>query len=155
MKNLKRRHLELGLVFLTLLLLAVTNGCYQVKQGKQQTAGNTIVFEGTLECLGPDPGIVSGILAVYRLAKYRVVRVVVGEYAGREIVVDHLILSGDELKGFSVTDRVCVTVEISPKILQRWDAEGIRNPGDEVKTFYIAATVTKIPGDGSSPCEAQ
>ncbi len=155
MKNLKRRNLELGLVVFTLLLLALTNGCHQVRQGQQQTPGESIVFEGTLECLGPDPGMVSGILAVYRLAKYRVEKVVVGEYAGGEIVVDHPIFTGDELKDFSVTDRVCVTAEISSKILQRWDVEGIRNPGEEVRTFYIAASVNKLPGDGSSACEAQ
>ncbi len=156
MKTLKRRHLELGLLFLTLLLLpAVTNGCRQVKQRQQQAAGDTIVFEGTVECLGPDPGIMSGILAVYRLAKYRVQKVVVGEYAGSEMVVDHLILTGKELEGISVTDRVCVTVTASKKILARWNVEGIRDPSDDVPTFYIAAYVNKISGDGSSPCEAQ
>lgn len=154
MRNLKRRHVEVGLVVSTLLLLALANACRHSNQGQEQTANNTIVFEGTLECLGPDFGF-SGILAVYRLAKYRVERVFVGTYAGREIVVDHLILTGKELEGISVTDRVCVTAQISSKILQRWDVEGIRNPGEEVKTFYIAEHVTKLPGDGSSPCEAQ
>lgn len=154
MKNLERKHLKLGPVFLTLLLVALTNGCHQVKHRQQQTSGETIVFEGTLECLGPDFGM-SGILAVYRLAKYRIEKVVVGEYAEDEIVVDHPVFTRKEFEGISVTDRVCVTAKISSKILQRWDVEGIRNPGDEVKTFYIAEYATKLPGDGSSPCEVQ
>lgn len=154
MSVLKRRHLKLELVFLTLVLLALTNACDRANQGQQQTASETIVIEGTLECLGPDPGIVSGVLAVYRLAKYRVERVVVGKYAESEIVVDHPILTGNELAGLSVTDRVCITAKISPEILQRWDAEGIRDPGEEVKTFYVAAYVVKLPSDGKSPCEA-
>jgi hypothetical protein len=153
-ENQERRELRNALT-IALILLPLTFGCHRGNDNQVQKSTDTLVFEGTVECLGPDPGIGSGILAVYRLVKYRVERVVVGEYAGREIVVDHPIFSGDELKGFSVTDRVCVTVEISPKILQRWDAEGIRNPGEEVKTFYIAAYVTKLPGDGSSQCEAQ
>ena len=155
MKNLKRRHLELGLVLLILLLLALTNGCHQAKQGQQQTAGEDIVFEGTVECLGPDPGIMSGILAVYRLAKYRVQKVVVGKFAGSEMVVDHLILTGKELEGIGVTDRVCVTVTASKKILQRWDAEGLRSPSEDVETFYIAASIVKLGSNEWSPCEVR
>jgi len=61
-----------------------------------------LVIEGTLEKLGPDTGMLSGRIAVYRLAKYRVERVCEGNYDSKEIVVDHLILSGKEFEDISV-----------------------------------------------------
>jgi transcription elongation GreA/GreB family factor len=38
-------------------------------------------------------------------------RVCEGKYAGSEIVVDHLMMLGRELKGLKVGDVVCVTLE--------------------------------------------
>ncbi len=110
---------------------------------------NIIVFEGTLKKLAPDLGFASGLLAVYRLAKYRVDRVCEGKYEGSEIVVDHLIFTTKEFEGIKLNDRVCVTVKISNRVAMRYDAEGIRSPSDDVKTFYLAVEdIKKITSDG-------
>jgi len=123
--------------FLCVLVLLVL--CVSCNQAKTQGLPNkTLVIEGTLEKLGPDTGMLSGRIAVYRLAKYRVERVCEGNYDSKEIVVDHLILSGKEFEDISVGDRVCLTLKISDQIAVRYNAEGIRRSTDTVKTFYVA-----------------
>ncbi len=110
-------------------------------QVTSKLSSRTIVFVGTLERIGPDPGILSGDLAVYRLAKYRVQHVCNGEYHEKEIVVDHLVLTGKEFEGIKVGDQVCVSVEKSKKVFARFNAEGIRGPKDIVKTFFVGSIV--------------
>jgi len=97
--------------------------------------------------------MLSGRLAVYRLAKYRVERVCAGDYNAKEIVVDHLILSGKELEDISVGDQVCLTLKISDKIAAKYDAEGIRNSTDTVKTFYVAHDVIRRTTHPSDCCK--
>jgi hypothetical protein len=58
--------------------------------GIEKPTKETIVFEGTVVGIAPEPAWVSGITAVYRLVKYRVEHVCKGHYPGPEIVVDHL-----------------------------------------------------------------
>ncbi len=148
------RHPFLIQIKLVLMLLASTS-CHQVNKTQIPVTlptSNTIVFEGTVEKLGPDPGFDSGLIAVYRLAKYRVDKVCEGEYQGNEIVVDQLILTRKEFEGINVNDRVCVTVTISNKILSRWNAEGIRSDSEDVKTFYEAKYQTKLTGAHSTCC---
>ena len=115
----------------------------------------TIAFEGIVERISVDTGVLSGGVAVYRLAKYSVTRICKGRYRGKRIVVDHLILSGKELEGIQVGDRVCVSVQMSNEIFARYNANGIRKPSDKVKIFYIAGKVEestlescKCSGDG-------
>jgi len=105
-----------------------------------------------VEKLGPDLGFGSGVLAVYRLAKYRVDKVCEGKYDGREIVVDHLIFTAREFEGIKVNDRVCLTVEISNKVIVRYNAEGIRSASDDVKTFYTAYGDLKTIDAGGTCC---
>lgn len=97
------------------------------------------MFEGALDKLGRNPDFVSGQMAVYRLAKYRVERVCKGTYDKSEIVVDHLVFNRKEFGGFDVGDRVCVTAKISNKVHTRYNAEGIREPSETITTFYVAA----------------
>jgi hypothetical protein len=87
---------------------------------------------------------------VFRLAKYRVEKICQGNYSGKEIVVDHLIFNGRELDGVNVSDRVCVSVKVSDKIVTRYDAEGIRNPSDVVTTFFLGEEITHFNKD--LPC---
>lgn len=108
---------------------------------KHSSAEKTIAFEGVVERISPDHGVLSGILAVYRLAKYRVTRICKGRYSGKRIVVDHLILTGKELEGIQIGDRVCISVQKSNKIAARFNANGIRRPSDKVTIFYIAGNV--------------
>ncbi len=148
MKSESQESIERACAFLlTLAMLTVTSACIRVQS--ESFTPDTLVFEGTLEKLGPDVGFVSGVVAVYRLAKYRVNRVCEGHYEKDEIVVDHLILSGSELKGIELNDHVRVKVRISNKIPSRYDVDGIRNAGEVVDTFYIAdGQVNNINGPG-------
>jgi hypothetical protein len=157
MKNENLGNLNRGFVVIAvLLLLGLPVTCRQVTSTPSESkATDTIVFEGTLEKLGPDPGIVSGILAVYRLAKYRVKRVCEGKYDAKEIVVDHLIFTSKEFEGININDRVCVRVRILDKVLVRYDAEGIRSPSDDVKTFYVAHEEIKITDWRQTCCDSQ
>ena len=137
------------------VLLALTS-CHQVNKGQIPATIatlETIVFEGTLEKLGPDRGTVSGIWAAYRLAKYRVDKVCEGEYDGREIVVDHLVFDLKEFEGIHVNDRVCVSVKISKQIADRDYADGIRGRSDDVKIFYIAHDKIKKINPGGICCD--
>ena len=69
---------------------------------QMKDSSEDIVFVGTLQAISPDTGMVSGDLAIYRLAKYHVQRLCRGQYKEKEIVVDHLIVTGRELEGVKV-----------------------------------------------------
>ncbi len=146
-RNRETTNRWLGLA-LSFALPVFLSACHGVRT--QERPAQTFVFEGTVEKVAPDLGILSGRVAVYRLAKYRVQKVCSGKYDGKEIVVDHLILDGKEFDGVDVGDRVCVTVRISDKILSRYNADGIRSPSDSVKTFYLGEKIESI--DASRSC---
>ena len=138
-------------VTLLLVLLAAFSNC----QGMQKASSpdDVLVFEGTIEKLGPDQGILSGRIAVYRLAKYRIQRMCAGKYDEKEIVVDHLVISGKEFKDLKIGDRVCVRVKIADKVLARYDADGIRSSSDVVKTFYVAVEAVRRSHQVSNCCD--
>lgn len=102
----------------------------------------SLAFEGTVLKLGPRvPG--SGVMAFYRLAKYRVERVSSGHYSGSEIVVDHVSMTGDELETLRIGDRVCVSVLESNKIFSVSRVPGIREESERVELFYIGGDVNR------------
>jgi len=113
------------------------------------SADEMLAFEGTVSQIGPDPGYLSGDLPAYQLVKYRVERILTGRYEGKEIVVDHLILTGKELEGIKVGDRVCDTVRASEKIDLLVNAKGIRKASQAVKVFYIGGKINLSKGQ---PC---
>lgn len=119
----------------------------------ESTASDTIVFEGTLVKLGPDPGIVSGRVAVFRLAKFRVDKVCSGKYEQAEIVVDQLVFNGKEFENIKIGDRVCVRVKASNEIAVRNNAEGMRSPEEVVSKYYVASE-TVAPVSDSTCCTA-
>ena len=96
-----------------------------------------LVLEATVVQIGPSPGRISGDTAVYRLAKYRIRQVCTGDYKHNQIIVDHLVITGAELNGIEVDDRVCIAVREAKEIPACFNAEGIREPIDDVKSFYI------------------
>jgi hypothetical protein len=108
------------------------------------------VFEGTVIRLA-QPTPAGGVLAVYRPAKCRVERVCKGKIEGREIVVDHYIITGKELDGVGVGDRISVAVYEADGVRTRWDVEGIRGTSDAVKMFYVGGGVAPVK---PSPCRA-
>lgn len=110
-------------------------------QVRNKDSSQKIVFVGTVRRIASDTGIRSGDLAIYRLVSYKVEHVCQGEYNEKAIVVDHLILTGKELDGIKVGDRVCVSVEKSKNVLARFNAEGIRSSNETVKIFFVGGKV--------------
>src|SRR5262252_9393713 len=96
-----------GILSVSLLALC-SNGCIRESANEmtKQAGDHRVVFRGTVVTLAPSPGAGSGGISIYQLAKYRVVRVCVGQLDSREVVVDHLILTGDELGSVKVGDTV-------------------------------------------------
>ena len=137
MKSKNHESIKNLLVVLSLAFVANMISCQRMET--VSVPGNTLLFEGIVERLAPDPGTLSGRIAVYRLAKYRVKRVCEGKYERDEIVVDHLVFDGREFENVKIGDRVCVTVKITDRVLARYDADGIRSPADVIDTFYVAA----------------
>jgi hypothetical protein len=136
----------------TILCMIVLFMTLPTNQVKRRESPRKLVFVGTVQLLASDPGILSGDLAIYRLASYNVEQVCEGEYTGKKIVVDHLILTGKELQGVKVGDRVCVSAEKSKSVLARFNAEGIRSPHDRVKVFFVGGRITSKSEALRCPC---
>lgn len=138
--------LKLFLMSLSLLVLSCS------VLGKTSTRDEELlIFEGTVIKVGELPAMSCGVMAVYQLARYRVDRVLVGNYKAAEITVDHLACKRDVLEGISSSDKVIVVINRNKTVLQRWNTVGIRSPSDVVKTFYVAERVARP----SSCCDAK
>jgi hypothetical protein len=112
-------------------------------------APKKIALEGRLLALGP-PSANSGVFAMFRLAKYEVVRVCKGKYLGSEIVVDHLVLDGKEFDGIDVGETLWITVKQEKKISTRFNAPGIREPSEKPNSYFVAgAPARKMPAECS------
>jgi hypothetical protein len=123
----------------TIVLTALTIVFIQVCQPKAQIShprSQNLIFEAIVKKIGSAPGVGSGFHAVYQLAKYKVLSVCEGEYDQQEIVVDHLMLYGNELDDLRVGDKVRVVTKKSETIFTRNNEEGFRNAGDKVEFFY-------------------
>jgi hypothetical protein len=72
-----------------------------------------------------------------------------GFYNENSIVVDHLILTGNELDRLKIGKKVCVAVRKENEIGHRYDDEILRKFSDEVKIFYIGSIYKKFK---NSPC---
>jgi hypothetical protein len=99
-----------------------------------------LIFEGTVLQMSP-PVPPTGVLTHYRLVKYRVETVCKGKYSNKEILVDHFSLTGKELEGIKQGDRVFVAVDKAKDIPVRTEFQGLREPGDTVKIFYVGGGV--------------
>ena len=139
--------MRLQYFFPIILLLSGMGYAPTVEEGGREL----IVFQGRVLKLAPEPRQKSGGDLVVRLVKYKVQRICEGEYTGSEIVVDHLMVTGEELKGLKVGDVVCVTVEKRKKLSSRWNASGIREPSEIVNMFYVAPNLTRA----SCRCDPQ
>jgi hypothetical protein len=100
-----------------------------------------MIFQGKVLEIGPSPGYGSGGVQAYQLVKYRVNNVCEGEYEHREIIVDHLLLDPDELKGLKVGDKVCIGVTKIKEMSSRWNDDQLRHSSDQVSYFYVAHDV--------------
>jgi hypothetical protein len=130
---------KLGVV--TLMLIASAS-CFGQQSTKSFVLSPNVVFEGTVLQVGPAPSRISGRLAVYQLVKYRVDRICQGAYSEKEMVVDHLILYRNQLRGLRIGQRVCIGVNKSAEVFERNNVKGIRSPTEAVNTFYIGGQVS-------------
>ena len=128
-------------IILIALFLFVWPGCIS-KSAKTRVHG--ISFVGVVEKIGRNPGGPSGLHAAYQLVRYRIEEICEGNYVQNEIVVDHLIGDGNELKDINVGEHVCLTVDVSKTIFVRNNEEGFRNPEDNVEFFFIGGRPTKV-----------
>lgn len=123
----------IAIIGLTILAIYACQSKARVLEAQSQN----LVLEGVVEKIGKSPGVGSGIHAVYQFAKYKVATVCEGEYDQQEIVVDHLLLYGNELDTFRPGDRVRLVIKKSNTIFLRNNEEGFRNADDKVEVFYI------------------
>jgi hypothetical protein len=135
------------LIIFAVLVLTFTLISGEAKSPKKKA---DLIFEGTVLQMSP-PVPPTGVLTYYRLVKYRVEAVCKGDYSDGEILVDHFSLTGKELEGVKQGDRVFVAVDKAKDILVRTDVEGLREPGDAVKIFYIGGGVAP-PNTLSGSC---
>jgi hypothetical protein len=96
-----------------------------------------ILFEGRVLKIGEKNELMSGVFASYQLMEYKVVKVLKGNYADNKIVVDHLVLSGKELKGIKRGSKVCVEVIKTRNLPERMDDDIIRSSEDKVDWYYL------------------
>jgi hypothetical protein len=131
---------KISVVLLTLAVLTAWPGA------RNAVAVKHITFEGTLLAKSLHPGVHCGILAVHQVAKYRVDRLLWGDYRAQEMVVDHLACEGDVFKDFSLGDLVRLTVRVDKKyrVITCWP--GIREYGATPQVFYVAGTLLKQAG---------
>ena len=133
------------------LTLVAIHAC-QSKARVPTAQSQNLVLEGLVKKIGHAPGVGSGFHAVYQFAKYRITSVCDGEYNNREIVVDHLILHGNELDGFRRGDKVRLVIKKSNTIFTRNNEDGFRNAREKVEVFYIGEKPKLLSAD-CAPCE--
>ena len=133
------------------LALVFTHAC-QSKARVALSETQNLVIEAFVEKIGSAPGVGSGVRAVYQFAKYSVTQVCEGEYHQQDIVVDHIMLYGDELDGFRPGDKVRLVVQKSNTIFTRNNEDGFRNAHEKVDVFYIGEK-PKLLSPNCAPCE--
>ncbi len=125
----------------------------QVIYGQQLpnlTNKEILIFEGEVEKIGTSPDSVSGGIEVYQLAKYKINRVVRGNYSEKSVIVDHLLLTGNELNRIKVGQKVCISVRKETKIGDIWSDEILRRFSDEISIFYVGNIFKNFK---NSPCD--
>lgn len=131
------------------LAIVFANTC---ASGARPPESNILVVDAIVERIGQNPGVGSGVMAVYQLAKYTIVKVCAGEYAKPQIVVDHLLLTAEELNDLRVGDRVRLNMRRSKTIFTRNNEDGFREATDEIGEFYISDKPVRLPPN-STPCD--
>src|SRR5215212_6150766 len=99
-------------------MVVLIHAC-QSKARAPQSHSQNLVLEAIVETIGHAPGVGSGFHAMYQFAKYRNTSTCEGEYVQQQIVVDHLILYGNELDDFHPGDKVRLVIKKSPAIFRR------------------------------------
>ena len=111
-----------------------------------------LLRERIVQKIGDAPGVGSGFHAVYQFAKYKVTSICEGEYDQQEIIVDHMMLEGNELDRFRPGDNVRLVIERSNTIFTRNNEDGFRNASHKVEVFYIGEK-PKVLSPDCAPCQ--
>ena len=135
------RYFHVVLTCCLFLMMELSSKC---NHPKKAIAQSPLVIAAVLEGLGQHPGATSGSRQIFQLAKYRVVAVCSGTLDQKEIVVDHLLVSGDELQSLRVGDKVYLSLGRSNTISWRFDEDGFRSPSEKVDTFFIGHKPERI-----------
>jgi hypothetical protein len=138
----------IAIIGLTIVLI---HAC-QPKARVPHSQSQNLVLEGIVEKIGDASGVGSGFHAVYQFAKYRLISICEGEYDQQQIIVDHLILYGDELDGLRPGDKVRLIIKKSNTIFTRNNEDNFRNAHDKVEVFYIGEK-PKLLSPDCAPCE--
>lgn len=133
------------------LAIVLTYAC-QSKAHVAPSETQNLVIEAFVEKTGAAPGVGSGGRAVYQFAKYNVTQVCEGEYHLQDIVVDHIMLEGNELDRFRPGDKVRLVIKKSNTIFTRNNEDGFRSASDKVEIFYIGEK-PKLLSPDCAPCE--
>jgi hypothetical protein len=136
----------------TICLAVVFIHACQSKARVAASETHNLVIDAFVEKIGAAPGVGSGVRAVYQLAKYNITQVCEGEYHQQDIVVDHLMLYGDELDGFRPGDKVRLVAKKSNTIFTRNNEDGFRDAHDKVEVYYIGEKPKHL-FPGGAPCE--
>ena len=141
-----------GTIAIIGLTFVLIHACQSKARGPKSQSPN-LVLEGIVEKIGDAPGVGSGFHAVYQFAKYGVTSICEGEYDQQEIIVDHIILEGNELDRFRPGDKVRLVIKKSNTIFTRNNEDGFRNASDKVEVFYIGEK-PKLLSPDCAPCES-
>ena len=104
-----------------------------------------LTFEGPLLQYSPHMGAGCGVLYIHQVAKYRVDKIVQGEYGGHEIVVDHPACDENVFKDIPLGSRVRLVVSLRQSYNVVTIFPGIREH-ENPSSFYIAETEPMIIG---------
>ena len=127
-------------VAILLLLFLFISSLDTAAGGKKKKIGS-LTFEGTLLAkIDRDRQPACGRVFVHQVAKYRISRIVKGHFNKTEIIVDHPSCDEDVFRGFTVGDRIKLSVDIYKNYDVITYASGIREQNEKPEIFYVAST---------------
>ena len=67
-----------------------------------------ITFEGTVLEKGVEPNFDSGVLTAYQSIKYRIDKIIEGEFEAKEVTLEHIVLERKDHRKIKEGKKVCV-----------------------------------------------
>lgn len=125
-------------LFLSAAMLSTVCGQRLVRGGR------LLIVEAQVLQIGKSPKVSCGVTAPYRIAKYRISRVLQGNLDDNEIIVHHLFCDASVLEDISVGDKVLIVIDQRrPPAQISWDGEILRK-GMNLKHYYSAVRVARL-----------
>ncbi|MBS1792920.1 MAG: hypothetical protein JSS81_03655 [Acidobacteria bacterium] len=113
-------------------------------QNSVESKNKWLIIEGEVLQIGKSPEVLCGVVAPYRIAKYKINKVIEGSYNRKEIIVDHLFCRDDVLADLTKGDQVLLVIDPERKPAEVWADGEIRKSTEKVKQFFVAYRVTKL-----------